>query len=50
MKLAEEIQGHTARVIPGYDPAPEIAVTLAEYNEHQNQKGRQKSKAAAKAS
>ncbi|CAL9571154.1 hypothetical protein SUDANB171_04820 [Streptomyces sp. enrichment culture] len=49
LKLAEGIQVHTARVIPGYDPAPEIAATLTEFNEHQDQKGRQKSKAAAKA-
>ncbi|MGW6293021.1 recombinase family protein [Streptomyces sp. NPDC055058] len=31
----------------GYDPAPEIAATLAEFKEHQEQKGRQRSKAAA---
>ncbi|MFC8566267.1 recombinase family protein [Streptomyces sp. NPDC057245] len=32
---------------PGYDPAPEIAATLAEFKEHQEQEGRQRSKAAA---
>ncbi|MEU7468922.1 recombinase family protein [Streptomyces sp. NPDC044984] len=32
--------------IPGYDPTPEIAATLAEYEEHQAQEGRQRSKAA----
>ncbi|MEV6673543.1 recombinase family protein [Streptomyces sp. NPDC051162] len=32
--------------IPGYDPQPEIDTTTAEYEEHQKQKGRQKSKAA----
>ncbi|MFE7393318.1 recombinase family protein [Streptomyces sp. NPDC057582] len=32
--------------VPGYDPAPEIAATLAEYEEHQAQEGRQRSKAA----
>jgi DNA invertase Pin-like site-specific DNA recombinase len=31
----------------GYDPGPEIEATLAEFREHQEQKGRQKSKAAA---
>ncbi|MFG3204837.1 recombinase family protein [Streptomyces sp. NPDC048192] len=36
---------HT-RTIPGYDPQPEIAATLAEYEEHQAQQGRQKSSAA----
>jgi DNA invertase Pin-like site-specific DNA recombinase len=34
---------------PGYDPAPEIAATLAEYEEHQKQEGRQKSRAAREA-
>ncbi|WP_369376124.1 recombinase family protein [Streptomyces sp. cg36] len=32
--------------IPGYDPQPEIDATLAEFEEHQKQKGRQKSKTA----
>ncbi|MEU0845340.1 recombinase family protein [Streptomyces sp. NPDC005962] len=36
-------------ITPGYDPAPEIAATLAEYKEHQQQEGRQKSKAAREA-
>lgn len=36
---------HT-RTIPGYDPQPEIDTTLAEYEEHQAQQGRQKSSAA----
>jgi DNA invertase Pin-like site-specific DNA recombinase len=36
---------HT-RTIPGYDPQPEIDATLAEYEEHQAQQGRQKSNAA----
>ncbi|WP_199809816.1 recombinase family protein [Streptomyces sp. NRRL S-455] len=39
---------HT-RTIPGYDPAPEIAATLAEYVDHQAQQGRQKSSAASAA-
>ncbi|MBH1938002.1 recombinase family protein [Streptomyces sp. AV19] len=34
---------------PGYDPAPEIAATLTEYEEHQRQEGRQRSKAAREA-
>ncbi|MFJ9318791.1 recombinase family protein [Streptomyces globisporus] len=37
------------RTVPGYDPQPEIDATLAEYEEHQAQQGRQKSKAAATA-
>ncbi|MFJ3226482.1 recombinase family protein [Streptomyces sp. NPDC086783] len=36
---------HT-RTIPGYDPQPEIDATLAEFEEHQAQQGRQKSNAA----
>ncbi|MFH8593107.1 recombinase family protein [Streptomyces rimosus] len=35
--------------IPGYDPEPELRATLAEFEEHQEQKGRQKSKHAARA-
>ncbi|MFE3409462.1 recombinase family protein [Streptomyces mirabilis] len=34
------------RIIPGYDPKPEHDATLAEFVEHQEQKGRQKSAAA----
>ncbi|MFC7883645.1 recombinase family protein [Streptomyces sp. NPDC057376] len=34
------------KVTAGYDPAPEIAATLAEYEEHQKQEGRQRSQAA----
>ncbi|ALV38851.1 integrase [Streptomyces sp. CdTB01] len=36
---------HT-RTIPGYDPQPEIDATLAEFEDHQAQQGRQKSAAA----
>ncbi|WP_331254485.1 recombinase family protein [Streptomyces halstedii] len=36
-------------ITPGYDPAPEIAATLAEYAAHQEEKGQQKSKAAKRA-
>ncbi|WP_333731774.1 recombinase family protein [Streptomyces sp. IBSBF 3010] len=39
---------HT-RVVPGYDPQPEIDATLAEFEAHQAQQGRQKSSAAQKA-
>ncbi|MEU3074401.1 recombinase family protein [Streptomyces laurentii] len=35
--------------IPGYDPEPELRSTLAEFEEHQRQYGRQKSKHAANA-
>jgi DNA invertase Pin-like site-specific DNA recombinase len=35
--------------IPGYDPAPELCATLAEFEEHQRQHGRQKSQHAARA-
>ncbi|WP_371796035.1 recombinase family protein [Streptomyces sp. NBC_01718] len=34
------------RVIPGYDPQPEIDATAAEFASHQEQEGRQRSKAA----
>lgn len=33
-------------IIPGYDPQPEIAATLAEYEAHQEERGRQRSEAA----
>ncbi|MFD3616376.1 recombinase family protein [Streptomyces sp. NPDC058676] len=36
---------HT-RVIPGYDPQPEIDATLAEYEAHRAERGQQKSQAA----
>ncbi|MGW1277595.1 recombinase family protein [Streptomyces tsukubensis] len=35
--------------IPGYDPEPELLATIAEFAEHQEQEGRQKSKHAARA-
>ncbi|SCF58248.1 Recombinase zinc beta ribbon domain-containing protein [Streptomyces sp. Cmuel-A718b] len=37
------------RVIPGYDPQPEIDATAAEFAAHQEQEGRQRSKAAREA-
>lgn len=33
--------------VPGYDPKPELDATVAEFREHQQQKGRQKSRHAA---
>lgn len=39
----------STRIIPGYDPQPEIDATLAEFEAHQAQQGRQKSSAAQKA-
>ncbi|MEU3053287.1 recombinase family protein [Streptomyces griseus] len=35
--------------IPGYDPEPELHATLREFEEHQEQRGRQKSRHAARA-
>lgn len=49
LRLVGGIEIKTVRVIPGYDPAPEIAATTEEYKEHQAQKGRQKSNAARQA-
>ena len=46
LALVGNINIKEAREIPGYDPAPEIKATLEEFEEHQQQKGRQKSKAA----
>ncbi|MFI1867173.1 recombinase family protein [Streptomyces jumonjinensis] len=39
---------HVTRVVDtsGYDPAPEIAATLIEFKDHQEQKGRQRSRSA----
>lgn len=46
--LASVGELHVTRVIetPGYDPAPELEATRAEFREHQEQKGRQRSKSA----
>lgn len=49
LRLVGGIQVLDIRTIPGYDPAPEIAATLAEFEEHQRQEGRQKSNAARQA-
>lgn len=49
LELVGPIPIHRTIITPGYDPAPEIAATLAEFEEHQKQEGRQKSKAARRA-
>ncbi|MGX8904743.1 recombinase family protein [Streptomyces netropsis] len=49
LRLVGPIQTTHVVEIPGYDPAPELAATLAEFEEHQKQQGRQKSKHAANA-
>lgn len=49
LRLVGSVQTKHVVEIPGYDPEPELLATLAEFNEHQEQKGRQKSKHAAHA-
>ncbi|MCX5398456.1 recombinase family protein [Streptomyces sp. NBC_00102] len=49
LRVAGPIQTTHVVEIPGYDPEPELLATLAEFNEHQEQKGRQKSRHAAAA-
>ncbi|MCX4677248.1 recombinase family protein [Streptomyces sp. NBC_01433] len=49
LRLVGPIQTTHVVTIPGYDPGPELQATLAEFNEHQQQKGRQKSRHAAAA-
>ncbi|MER6048930.1 recombinase family protein [Streptomyces sp. NPDC001793] len=46
LRLAGPVQFTRVTEIPGYDPQPEIDATTAEFAEHQQQQGRQKSKAA----
>ncbi|MEU1077426.1 MULTISPECIES: recombinase family protein [unclassified Streptomyces] len=46
LRLVGPVQITRTIEIPGYDPQPEIDATLAEFEEHQRQKGRQKSKTA----
>ncbi|MFE4023436.1 recombinase family protein [Streptomyces sp. NPDC059101] len=46
LRLVGSVQFTRVTEIPGYDPQPEIDATTAEFAEHQQQKGRQKSKAA----
>ncbi|MCX4677548.1 recombinase family protein [Streptomyces sp. NBC_01433] len=49
LRLVGPVQTTHVVEIPGYDPEPELRATLAEFNEHQQQKGRQKSRHAAAA-
>ncbi|MFF5091573.1 recombinase family protein [Streptomyces niveus] len=49
LRLVGSVQTKHVVEIPGYDPEPELLSTLAEFNEHQEQKGRQKSRHAAAA-
>ncbi|MEV6775694.1 recombinase family protein [Streptomyces syringium] len=46
LRMAGPVQITRVTEIPGYDPQPEIDATAAEYEEHQKQQGRQKSRAA----
>ncbi|MFF4392378.1 recombinase family protein [Streptomyces sp. NPDC001552] len=46
LKLVGGLRVRKVIEIPGYDPQPEINETLAEFREHQEQKGRQRSKSA----
>ncbi|MFD5900851.1 recombinase family protein [Streptomyces microflavus] len=49
LRLVGSVQTTHVVEIPGYDPEPELLATLAEFNDHQGQKGRQKSRHAAAA-
>ncbi|UHH19770.1 recombinase family protein [Streptomyces malaysiensis] len=49
LEIVGPIEVTEVREIPGYDPTPEIRATLAEFEEHQKQEGRQKSNAAREA-
>lgn len=49
LRLVGSVQTTHVVEIPGYDPEPELRATLAEFAEHQEQKGRQKSRHAANA-
>ncbi|MGW2696528.1 recombinase family protein [Streptomyces sp. NPDC001296] len=46
LRILGALEVTQTRVIPGYDPQPEIDATLAEFEEHQAQQGRHKSNAA----
>lgn len=48
LRLAGAVPVHTVVSSPGYDPKPELDATLAEFREHLTQKGRQKSRHAAR--
>ncbi|MFJ2132964.1 recombinase family protein [Streptomyces sp. NPDC087845] len=47
LRVVGPVQATRVVEIPGYDPEPELLSTLAEFVEHQEQHGRQKSKHAA---
>ncbi|MER7123557.1 recombinase family protein [Streptomyces goshikiensis] len=47
LRLVGSIETTHVVTIPGYDPGPELRATIAEFAEHQEQEGRQKSKHAA---
>lgn len=47
LRLMGSVQITHVVTIPGYDPGPELRATIAEFAEHQEQKGRQKSRHAA---
>ncbi|MFJ1895920.1 recombinase family protein [Streptomyces sp. NPDC088115] len=47
LRVVGTIQTTHVVEVPGYDPEPELLATLAEFAEHQEQKGRQKSRHAA---
>jgi DNA invertase Pin-like site-specific DNA recombinase len=49
LRLVGSVQTTHVVEVPGYDPEPELRATLAEFNEHQEQKGRQKSRHARQA-
>jgi DNA invertase Pin-like site-specific DNA recombinase len=43
LRMVGALEVRHTRTIPGYDPQPEIDATLAEFEDHQAQQGRQKS-------
>ena len=49
LRILGDLEVTKQRIVPGYDPQPEIDATLAEFEEHQEQRGRQKSEAAKRA-
>ncbi|WP_223188639.1 recombinase family protein [Streptomyces sp. TRM68416] len=49
LRLTGSLAITETRTVPGYDPGPEIAATLVEFEEHQRQEGRHKSNAARQA-
>ncbi|MFF7389170.1 recombinase family protein [Streptomyces scabiei] len=46
LRMVGALEVTHSRIIPGYDPQPEIDATLAEYEAHRAERGQQKSKAA----